>query len=65
MLFKDGGALITRARASPVSQFLDDSAATHPLIVDANIGFESEQVVRLIECGAEMRGVVCPIQCID
>ena len=58
MLFKDGDALITRARASLSLAIPRRSAATHPLFVDADIGFESEQVVRLIECGAEMCGAV-------
>jgi hypothetical protein len=65
LLFKDGDALITRARASLVSQFLDDPAATHLLFIDADIGFEPEQVVRLIECGAEMCAAVYPIKRID
>jgi hypothetical protein len=65
MLFKDGDALITRARASLMSQFLDDPTATHLLFVDADIGFEPEQVLRLIECGAEMCAAVYPIKRID
>ena len=36
VLFKDGDALITRARASLISQFLDDPTATHLLFIDAN-----------------------------
>jgi hypothetical protein len=65
ILFKDGDALITRARASLISQFLDDPDATHLLFVDADIGFEPEQVLRLIECGAEMCAAVYPIKRID
>jgi len=65
LLFKDGDALITRARASLVSQFLDDPAATHLLFIDADIGFEPEQVLRLIECGADMCAAVYPIKRID
>ena len=65
ILFKDGDALITRARASLVSQFLDDPAATHLLFVDADIGFAPEQVVRLIECGADMCAAIYPIKRID
>src|SRR6202044_2042019 len=65
MLFKDGDALIPRARASLVAQFLDDPSATHLLFIDADIGFEPEQVLRLLECGAEMCAAVYPIKRID
>jgi hypothetical protein len=65
VLFKNGDALITRARASLISQFLDDPASTHLLFVDADIGFEPEQVIRLIECGADMCAAVYPIKRID
>lgn len=65
VLMKDGDALITRARASLLSQFLDDASATHLLFIDADIGFEPEQVLRLIECGAEMCAAVYPIKRID
>ncbi len=63
--FKDGDALITRARASLISQFLDDRSATHLLFVDADIGFEPEQAVRLIESGADMCAAIYPIKRID
>jgi len=63
--FKDGDALITRARASLISQFLDDPDATHLLFVDADIGFEPEQAVRLIQCGADMCAAIYPIKLID
>jgi hypothetical protein len=65
VLFKDGDALITRARASLISQFLDDPSATHLLFIDADIGFEPEQVVRLLECGADMCAAIYPIKRID
>ena len=63
--FKDGDALITRARASLVAQFLDDPAATHLLFIDADIGFEPEQVFRLVTCGADMCAAIYPIKRID
>ena len=65
VLFKDGDALITRARASLISQFLDDASATHLLFIDADIGFEPDQVLRLIECGADMCAAIYPIKRID
>jgi hypothetical protein len=63
--FKDGDALITRARASLLSQFLDDPTATHLLFIDADIGFAPEQVLRLIASGAEMCAAVYPIKRIN
>jgi hypothetical protein len=65
ILLKDGDALITRARASLVAQFLDDPASTHLLFIDADIGFEPDQVLRLIDCGADMCAAIYPIKRID
>ena len=62
---REGDALITRARADLVALFLDDPAATHLLFVDADIGFEPDQVTRLIACGAEMAAGVYPIKRIN
>jgi hypothetical protein len=65
ILFKDGDALITRARSSLISQFLDDATASHLLFVDADIGFEPEQVLRLIQCGADICAAIYPVKRID
>jgi hypothetical protein len=62
---RDGDALITRARADLVALFLDDAAATHLLFVDADIGFEPDQVMRLIACGADVAGGAYPIKRIN
>ena len=59
---RDGDALITRARANLVTLFLDDPAATHLLFVDADIGFKSEQVFRLLESGADVVAGAYPIK---
>jgi hypothetical protein len=65
VLFKDGDALITRARASLISQFLEDPEATHLLFVDSDIGFDAEQVLRLIQCGADVCAAIYPVKRID
>lgn len=58
-------ALITRARANLVAAFLDDPETTHLLFIDADIGFEPEQVLRLIDCGADVSAAIYPIKRID
>ncbi|MDR3500486.1 MAG: hypothetical protein P4L72_14825 [Parvibaculum sp.] len=58
----EGDALITRARANLVAQFLDDPLATHLLFIDADIGFEPDQVMRLLGCGADVSAGVYPIK---
>lgn len=58
-------ALITRARATLVTSFLDDPKATHLLFIDADIGFEPEQVLRLLDFGADVSAAAYPIKRID
>jgi hypothetical protein len=60
-----GDALITRARANLVTRFLDTPTATHLLFIDADIGFEPEQVLRLLACDADMAAAVYPIKRLD
>jgi len=63
--FRDGDALITRARANLVALFLDDPAATHLLFIDADIGFTPDQVFRLMESGADMAAGCYPVKRIN
>jgi hypothetical protein len=58
-------ALITRARQNVVAQFLAIEAATHLLFIDADIGFEPEQVFRLIDFDAAMTAAIYPIKRLD
>lgn len=58
-------ALITRARANLVASFLDDPQATHLLFIDADIGFEPEQALRLISCGADVCAAIYPVKRLD
>ncbi len=62
---RDGDALITRARATLTTLFLDDPTTTHLLFIDADIGFTPDQVFRLIECGADMCAGIYPIKRIN
>ena len=58
-------ALITRARQNIVANFLEIEAATHLLFVDADIGFEPEQVFRVMDFDAPVTAAVYPIKHID
>jgi hypothetical protein len=58
-------ALITRARQNIVAQFLSIEAATHLLFIDADIGFEPEQVFRLMDFDAAITAAIYPIKRLD
>ncbi len=60
-----GDALITRARQNIVAGFLANDAATHLLFIDADIGFEPEQVFRLLDFDAAMSAAIYPIKRLD
>ena len=59
-----GDALITRARAECVAYFLSDPTPTHLLFIDADIGFEPEQVFRLLDFDADMAAAAYPLKAV-
>src|ERR1700761_5251421 len=61
-LLQAGDALIPRARQTIIGHFLNNPDATHLLFIDADIGFEPEQVIRLLEFGADVSGAVYPVK---
>ncbi|MFZ0759476.1 MAG: hypothetical protein WAM69_05940 [Candidatus Sulfotelmatobacter sp.] len=58
-------ALVSRARSALVAAFLDNPAATHLLFVDADIGFEPQQVERLLRFDKDFTGALYPLKSID
>jgi hypothetical protein len=64
MMF-NGDALITRARAELVAHFLAAPATTHLLFIDADIGFEPDQVFRLMDFDADVTACAYPAKMVD
>ncbi|HTB17303.1 MAG TPA: hypothetical protein VK708_04270 [Bryobacteraceae bacterium] len=64
-LLQAGDALVTRARQTIVCHFLENPNATHLLFIDADIGFEPEAVLRLLEFGADVTAAVYPAKQIN
>jgi hypothetical protein len=60
-----GDALITRARAELVASFLARPNATHLLFIDSDIGFEPEQVFRLLDFNTDVAAATYPIKELD
>jgi len=65
VLMLGGDALITRARQNIVAQFMENPDTTHLLFIDGDIGFEPEQVQRLLDFNSDMAAAVYPTKRID
>ena len=59
-----GDALISRARSQIATDFLRETAHTHLLFVDADIGFAPDHVFRLLGLGKPLAGGVYPLKAI-
>ncbi|MBN9530020.1 MAG: hypothetical protein J0H82_27680 [Alphaproteobacteria bacterium] len=60
-----GDALITRARNTIVSEFMAEPSSTHLLFIDADIGFDPDQVFALLDAGKDVSGAVYPAKGYD
>lgn len=58
-------SLITRGRNTLVAKFLDDPTLTHLLFIDADIGFEAEQVMRMLRFDEDVVAGMYPLKLID
>lgn len=56
-LFRFNESLITRARNAIVTKFMD-SGASHLLFIDADIGFDADQVIKMIDADKD---IICGI----
>src|SRR6266699_2162360 len=52
-------SLISRARNRMVDSFLKTSTSTHAIFIDADIGFEAEDVMAMLEMDKDIIGVPC------
>jgi hypothetical protein len=60
-----GDALITRARNGIVAEFLNQPGATHLLFIDADIAFEPEQILKLINFDKDVVAALYPAKNFD
>ncbi len=65
LLMPDGDDLIQRSRQEMAADFMGIWGATHLLFIDNDMGFEPDQVFRLLRFGAEVVAGACPLKHID
>ena len=57
-----GDALVTRARQSIAAYFLEDPSATHLLYIDADISYQVDQVLRLLQFNRDVCAGIYPLK---
>ncbi len=60
-----GDALVTRARQTIAAHFLADPTATHLLFIDADINYQVDQVLRLLQFDKDLCAGVYPLKKYD
>ena len=60
-----GDALVSRARATLVGDFMDTPEASHLLFIDADISFEPSQVKRLLDADKDFAAAFYPMKLVD
>jgi hypothetical protein len=55
-------SLITRGRNALVAKFLDDPEATHLMFIDADIGFEPQQILRMLAFDQDVVAGMYPLK---
>ncbi|MGA7673974.1 MAG: hypothetical protein WCA78_02885 [Rhizomicrobium sp.] len=58
-------SLITRGRNTLVAKFMDTPTATHMMFIDADTGFEVQQVLRMLAFDKEVVAGMYPLKLID
>ncbi len=58
-------SLITRGRNTLVAKFLDNETATHFLFIDADTGFEVQQVLRMLAFDKDVVAGMYPLKLLD
>ncbi|WP_448187673.1 hypothetical protein [Azospirillum sp. sgz301742] len=61
-IYTAGDSLITRARNRLLGQFLENPEFTHLMFIDADIGFSTDQVLRLLNSGHGVVGGIYPLK---
>ena len=58
-------SLITRGRNTLVTKFLDDPSLTHLMFIDADIGFEADQILRMLAFEQDVVAGMYPLKVLE